>query len=241
MKALLYLHLLCFCLLAQAEETIRVGVERQPYLPYYDVQDDDYRGYARELLDAFAASRGYRFVYVPLPVQRLHREFLAGRFDLKYPDHPLWNAEQKAGLDIRYSQPTATYVDGILVKPAYVAQGAERIRLLGTQNGFTPWPFQDAIRNGGVQLVQNNHIDALLRMALHGRIDAVYLNPRVAAHPLQQLGVAPDELVFAPQFGHVQDYYYLSSLKRPDLIVEFDQFLQEQAERIEQMRQRHGL
>lgn len=229
MKTLLYLHLLCFCLLAQAEETIRVGVERQPYLPYYDVQDDDYRGYARELLDAFAAARGYRSVYVPLPVQRLHRDFLAGRFDLKYPDHPLWNAEQKAGLVIHYSQPTATYLDGILVKPAYLEQGAEHIHLLGTQNGFTPWPYQDAIRSGRVQLVQNN------------RIDAVYLNPRVAAHQLQQSGLTPDALVFAPQLGYVQDHYYLSSIARPDLIAEFDRFLLERTEQIAQMRQRHGL
>lgn len=241
MKTLLCLHLLCFSLLAQAEATIRVGVERQPYLPYYDVQDDEYRGYARELLDAFAAARGYRLVYVPLPVQRLHRDFLAGRFDLKYPDHPLWNAEQKAGQVIHYSQPTATYLDGILVKPAYLEQGAEHIHLLGTQNGFTPWPYQDAIRSGRLQLVQNNRIDALLRMALSERIDAVYLNPRVAAHQLQQLGLAPDALVFAPQLGYVQDHYYLSSIARPDLIAEFDRFLLERAEQIAQMRQRHGL
>ncbi|MFT0624074.1 substrate-binding periplasmic protein [Ectopseudomonas guguanensis] len=241
MKSLLCLPVLCLCLQAHSQETIRVGVELQPYLPYYEVQDDEYRGYARELLDAFAASRGYRFIYEPRPVQRLHRDFLSGRFDLKYPDHPLWNAEQKAGLVIHYSQPTATYLDGMLLKPSDLGQEPGRVKLLGTQNGFTPWPYLEAIRSGRMQLVQNNRIDALLRMALSNRIDAVYLNPRVAAHHLQQLGLTPDALVFAPQMGYVEDHYYLSSIRRPELIAEFDRFLLEGAEQIELMRRRHGL
>ena len=48
--------LLSLCLLvlpAVAQEEIRVGVELQPYQPYSDVQGGEYRGYARDLLDAF--------------------------------------------------------------------------------------------------------------------------------------------------------------------------------------------
>ena len=64
---------LLLCLLAlpvAAQEDIRVGVELQPYQPYSDVENGEYRGYARDLLDAFAAEYGYRFVYMPLPVRR---------------------------------------------------------------------------------------------------------------------------------------------------------------------------
>jgi len=64
--------LLClFVLPALAQEEIHVGVELQPYQPYSDVENGEYRGYARDLLDAFAAEHGYRFVYMPLPVRRL--------------------------------------------------------------------------------------------------------------------------------------------------------------------------
>ena len=38
-----------------ALEEIRVGVELQPYAPYSEVVEGEYRGYARDLLDAFAA------------------------------------------------------------------------------------------------------------------------------------------------------------------------------------------
>ena len=55
--------LLClFVLPALAQEDIHVGVELQPYQPYSDVENGEYRGYARDLLDAFAAEYGYRFM-----------------------------------------------------------------------------------------------------------------------------------------------------------------------------------
>mgnify|MGYP006207779997 CR=1 FL=1 len=116
--------LLClFVLPALAQEDIHVGVELQPYPPYSNVENGEYRGYARELLDAFAAEYGYRFIYSPLPVRRLLGDFLSGRVDLKFPDHPQWNADQKAGQRIHYSAPAAPYIDGILVKPAHLGQG----------------------------------------------------------------------------------------------------------------------
>jgi polar amino acid transport system substrate-binding protein len=232
---------LCLCLDALAQEPIRVGVELQPYQPYSDVHGSEYRGYARELLDAFAAERGYRFVYAPLPVRRLLGDFLGGRLDLKFPDHPQWNADRKAGHAIRYSRPAAPYVDGILVKPAHLGQGQARIRLLGTQNGFTPWPYLEEIRAGRIKLIQANQIDSLLRMAMSDRVDAVYLNPLVVAHHLRQLGLEPDALVFDAQLAHVEDHYYLSSIKRPQLIAEFDRFLLERAELVGEIRRRHGL
>lgn len=240
MKTLLAL-LLCLSFGALAQESIRVGVELQPYQPYSDVQNHAYQGYGRDLLDAFASRHGYRFVYVPLPVRRLLNDFLGGRVDLKFPDHPQWNADQKAGHSIRYSQPAAPYIDGILVKPAHLGQGLARIRLLGTQNGFTPWPYLAEIRDGRIKLVQANQIDSLLRMALGDRVDAVYLNPQVVSYQLRQMRLRPDALVFDPQLDHVQDHYYLSSINRPRLIAEFDRFLVEQAELVGEIRRRHGL
>lgn len=237
----LLLSLCLFVLPAVAQEEIRVGVELQPYQPYSDVQGGEYRGYARDLLDAFAAEYGYRFVYTPLPVRRLLSDFLAGRVDLKFPDHPQWNADQKAGHAVRYSQPAAPYVDGILVKPKHLGQGMQRIELLGTQNGFTPWPYLSEIRGGRIRLIQANQIESLLRMASSDRVDAVYLNPRVVAYQLKQMDMAAESLVFDPTLPHVEDHYYLSSIHHPQLIEAFDRFLEQRADQIAALRLRHGL
>lgn len=234
--------LLClFALPAVAQEEIRVGVELQLYQPYSDVENGEYRGYARDLLDAFAAEYDYRFVYTPLPVRRLLGDFLSGRVDLKFPDHPQWNADQKAGHEIHYSRPAAPYIDGILVKPQHLGQGIQRIELLGTQNGFTPWPYLAEIRNQQIKLIQANQIQSLLLMASSDRLDAVYLNPKVVAHQLGQMGMATDSLVFDPALPHVEDHYYLSSIRHPQLIEAFNRFLLERAELVREIRLRHGL
>lgn len=224
-----------------AQDEIHVGVELQPYPPYSDIQNNEYQGYARDLLDAFAAEYHYRFIYTPLPVRRLLGDFLTGRLDLKFPDHPQWNTKQKSGLTIHYSQPAVFYIDGILVKPAYLNQGMARIQRLGTQNGFTPIPYLTDIRTGRFKLVQTNRIDSLIHMALLDRVDAVYLSPQVAAYHLRKMRLPSDALVFDPQLAHMKGYYHLSSINHPQLIREFDRFLEKRAELVEAIRLRHGL
>ncbi|ALN17124.1 substrate-binding periplasmic protein [Ectopseudomonas mendocina] len=240
-RSTLLLSLCLFVLPAVAQEEIRIGVELQPYQPYSDVEDGEYRGYARDLLDAFAAESGYRFVYTPLPVRRLLSDFLSGRVDLKFPDHPQWNADQKDGHTVHYSHPAAPYVDGILVKPQHLGQGLQRIELLGTQNGFTPWPYLPEIRAGRIRLIQANQIESLLRMASSDRVDAVYLNPKVVDYQLRQMRMTADSLVFDPELPHVEDHYYLSSIRHPQLIEAFNRFLEERADQVAAIRLRHGL
>lgn len=219
---------LCIGLLSAAgvaADTYRVGVELQPYQPYYSLESGEYRGYARDLLDAFAADQGHRFIYVALPVKRLQSDFLSGKLDFKYPDHPHWNRERKQGRTVHYSAATAPYQDGVLVLPAYLGQGKARIKLLGTQLGFTPWPFLADIESGQIALTQTNRIDSLLKMALAGRVDAVYLNPLVARHALVAAGLPGDALVLDRGLPQVEDHYYLSSLRHPEVIAAFDAFL----------------
>ncbi len=221
-------------------QTFRIGVELQPYMPYSSVDEGRYLGYGRELLDAFAAHQGYEFVYQPLPVRRLLSDFLHGRVDFKYPDNPRWNADLKAGHNILYSQTAAPAIDGVMVKPQYLGQGQQRIRRLGTQRGFTPWPYLDDIQTGHILLIQANQIDSLLAMALSDRVDAVYLNPQVVAHQLDLMG-QPGALVFDPSLDYLDDHYFLSSIQYPQVIEQFDAFLRSQAERVEALKRRHGI
>ena len=244
MKALLPL-VLCFSLLGAAHraaaEQFRVGVEQQPYLPYFTVQDGQYRGYSRELLDAFAADQGHQFSYVALPVKRLLNDFLAGKLDFKFPDHPQWKAEQKQGQRIHYSQPVAPYIDGVLVPRGQLGQGQQRIKVLGTHLGFTPWPYLAAIESGQMSLAQNTRIDSLLRMALSGRVDAVYLNPLVARHALEAEGLPRDALVFDPTLAHLDSHYYLSSIRHPRVIAAFDAFLRAQPQLLRRLKAKYAI
>lgn len=226
--------------LTQAE-TFKVGVELQPYLPYSNVQDGQYLGYGRDLLDAFAAHQGHEFIYQPLPVRRLLSDLLNDRVDFKFPDNPRWNADQKQGYTLHYSQAAAPAVDGVLVKPQFLGQGKARIRRLGTQRGFTPWPYLADIKAGRITLIQANQIDSLLAMAMSDRVDGVYLNPQVVAYHLRSNGMASNALVFDRNLAYQDDHYFLSTIQHPELIEQFDAFLSSQAEQVQALKARHGI
>ncbi|HEX5841695.1 MAG TPA: transporter substrate-binding domain-containing protein [Pseudomonas sp.] len=222
-------------------QSFSVGVELQPYMPYSNVQDGEYLGYGRDLLDAFAAYQGYQFSYRPLPVRRLLNDFLDGRVDFKYPDNPRWNADLKKGHPVHFSQAATPAIDGVLVKPEFVGQGPTRLRRLGTQRGFTPWPYLADIQTGRIILIQANQIDSLLAMALSDRVDGVYLNPQVVRHHLLRNGKNGDALVFDPGLAYQDDHYFLSSIKHPEVIEQFNAFLSSQAELVRALKQRHGI
>jgi polar amino acid transport system substrate-binding protein len=199
MRTLLTCLFLDLAPLASAD-TFTIGVELPPYMPYSNVADGRYIGYGRDLLDAFAAHQGHVLIYQPLPLRRLLSDFLNGRVDFKYPDNPRWNADLKQGHAIVFSQATVPAIDGVLVKPQYLGKGKGKGRLqrLGTQSGFTPWPYLDDIKADKIMLIQANQIDSLLAMALSERVDGVYLNPQVVRHQLYN-SANNESLVFDPR------------------------------------------
>jgi len=236
MKAVVIMLLgLLSTVVAAEEKLFTVGVEMQPYPPYFSIRDGEYRGYARDLLDAFAKAKGYRFSYQPRPVKRLLEEHLSGELDFKFPDNPSWKTEEKVGHEIRYSQSIASFIDGTLVPRPRKDQGKARIKTLGTLLGFTPWPYLADIRQGRIRLTEVSQIDALLKMLMAERVDAVYLNVRVAEDYQNQLG-GPQLLVFDPNLPHDKGDYYLSSLNQPQVIAELNAFLRDEAQWVDALK-----
>ena len=67
------------CAAGAAEAPLVVGVEAIEYLPAYNYRDGRYGGFARAVLDAFAADSKRPIEYVALPVSRLYEDFLPRR------------------------------------------------------------------------------------------------------------------------------------------------------------------
>jgi len=227
--------------MADEPQRLVVGVEKIDYLPVYALVDGEYRGFARELLDAFAADRGYDLRYRPLPVARLYASFFRGSVDLKFPDNPRWRTRQRRGHDLQYSAPLVSYIDGSLVPPEDKGQPPEAIDRLGTVTGFTPWAWLDAIRAGGVTLSENSSFTALLRQALSGRVDAAYASVAVANYQLEHVLDRPGGLVFDPGLPHTQGQYHLSTIRHPEVLAELDAWLGDNRDRVEGLKARHGV
>ena len=220
----------------RAEPDLIVGVEDVDYLPAYGWHNGVYGGAGREIIDAFAASIGTKPVYRPLPIKRLFAELVSGGIDLKFPDNPLWAAEAKQGVAIRYSQPVIDYIDGVMVLPD--RRGAA-IATLGTVAGFTPSPWLDRIKAGSVTLKENLKLDSLLRQVLLGRLDGAYVSVAVANYTLDDQFRMPGALVFDPSQPYSRESYRISSAHRPDLVAAFDAWLAAHAAEVRAIKHRH--
>lgn len=204
--------------------TYTVGVEDIEYFPQYTVQNGEFKGFGRAVLDAFAQAKGHVFTYQPRPVARLFSEFVAGGPDLKYPDNAYWSADLKKGQTVVYSAPVVEYIDGVNVPPAAKGKGVDGIKTLGIVRGFTAWEWLDRIKAGALEVHENNSFTALLQQAAAGRVDGAYGNVAVVNHQLAEMK-KPDALVFDPGLPHTRSHYHLSSIKHPELIEEFNAWL----------------
>jgi len=221
---------------ARAEHYV-IGVEAIDYLPFYTIKDKAYAGFARDLLDAYAAERGHVFEYRPLPVTRLFRELIEGVVDLKFPDNDYWQADMKAGKGVVYSDPVATYIDGVMVRPENKGHGPDSVRSLGTVRGFTAYEWLDRIKSGQTRLEENPSLPGLIFQAANKRIDGAYTNVAVANYSLEHELKTPGALVLDPSLPYTRSSYRLSSIKHPGVIADFNAWMKTRPDLVARLKQ----
>ncbi len=226
-----------------AARVFAVGVENLQYFPLHGIdRRHEYAGFARDVLDAFARRHGYTFRYVPLPINRLYAALLKEHtVDFKYPDNPKWREELRAGAAVSYSDVVVTTEEGAMVLPARRGQALAAVKSLGTVLGFSPWPYQDGIDSKAIAVTTSGSVDGLLRLALAGHIDAVYVNVDVANHVLDDQLKAPGGLQFDPGLPHARSDFRLSTVRHPDVVRQFSQFLQQERHWLQQLRGRYRI
>lgn len=224
---------------AAQPRTLVVGVEEIDYLPAYGWRDGDYSGAAREILDAFAADRGYRMVYRPLPIKRLYAELIHHEIDLKFPDNPVWALPLKQGHRVAYSTPVIRYTDGVMVPAGHPVPAVGDIKALGMVSGFTPAGWQARIAAGAVTVKETARVGQAVRQVLRGFTDGAYVSVAAAHHILADLG-RPGALVFAATLPHANGSYSLSSDSHPEVIKAFDAWLAANAGRVQAIKDRTG-
>lgn len=219
-------------------QTYVVGVENIEYLPQYTYKDGEYGGFARALLDSFAKDKGYKLEYRALPVARLFAEFVSLDLDFKYPDSAKWSADLKSKATVVYSEPVVKYIDGVNVLPDRVGKGADSIKVLGAVRGFTPWDWLEQVKSGTVKLQENNSFTAMLETALAHRVDGAYGNVAVTANVLESNLKQAGALVFDPGLPHTRSHYHLSSIKHPQVIAEFNDWLKTNAASVSALKEK---
>ncbi|WP_256676121.1 ABC transporter substrate-binding protein [Pseudomonas sp. SCB32] len=223
-------------------QTYVVGVENLPFAPHYvtDAQGR-YQGFARDLLDLFAASAGITLEYRPMPVDALLPALLKGEVDFKYPDNPNWAPEQKAAKSLRYSQPVTQYVDGVLVAPDRLGQGVGALKRLALVEGWTPRGYEQQVQSGQIGIEPSADLRQMIHTALKKQADGAYFNVVVATYYLDNIRARPGALVFDPSLPHTRSTFQLSTVKQGELMDRFDRFLSDHAKEVAALKAKYGV
>lgn len=218
---------------------LTVGVESIRYYPFWgtDVKNE-FIGFARELFDNFGAAKGYNITFIPYRVESLSKKFYAGEFDLKFPDNPYWDGDNKKGLNIIYSDGVTEFIDGTLVESFNKDKGVERIKNLGTVRGFTPFDYFEFIDKGQVSVAESTAFHGLITGVLCGRIDAFYINVAVARYILEKLEQY-DTFVFDPSLPHTRAKYSASSIKNPEAVQDLNDYLREEHKAVKALKEKY--
>ncbi|POZ62357.1 hypothetical protein C2I19_09325 [Chromobacterium alticapitis] len=224
-----------------------VGVEEIDYYPLHSYANGKFSGYGRDLLDAFAKQSGHSFIYTALPVSRLFHTFLNDNsIDFKYPDNPSWQADLKKGKAVLYSNPVINVMEGLLVKPEKIDQLSETsIKSIVTMRGFTPWPFEQAMRqkvnDGTIRVYQEDSFRKVITLGMTGHYDAVYASPIVINYYLDEVLHKPGALVFDRRLPFESNDFSLSSIRQTDVIKQFNEFLEKNQPLIMELKRKYRL
>ena len=244
MKKLTIIAALASCVLSSAAWSgeYTIGVEGVDNLPIAKGEGSNYTGYARELLDAFAAKYGHKFNYSPMPVARLMDEFVVKKsLDFKYPDNPHWAGDLKKGTKISYSASTVLVIDGLFVKPANKGKGLDSIKTIATQRGFTPFPYLGEINAKKIKVDEANSMDAAIKMGDAGRADGVFMGQVVANYLMNEVMKKPGILVFDDKLPSMKSEYALSSSNHPELIRQFDEYLVKEKDTVAKLKAKYQI
>lgn len=225
--------------LAQQQNFI-IGVQEPLYYSVEAPNNRTFNGYARELFDAFAQYKGYRFEYRVLPINELFRQLIAREVDFKYPDNPYWQYSLKSGVRLAYSDPIAPYTDGVFVAHNNLGKGLANIKKLGIIKGFTPFELEHLIQAGEINVIECESIKQLIEKAFAGKVDGIYGSVDVITAQLANINNI-NSLVFDPQLPYLTQSYTLSSATRPRVLEDLNVFLKTNATQLNQLKKKYAI
>jgi|TARA_B110000438_G_C15806668_1_gene647718 hypothetical protein len=241
--------LMCFFIdSAQAKSKLLVkeyiiGVEDVSYYPFYDFSAEklDQKSFTKELLSAFFDHRGYKFQFVSLPVKRFDKWYVEENIDFKFPDNERWRTVEGQKLNVTYSQPVLYLIAGSFVLKKNKNLPRHAIKRLGTMFGFYPTLWIDRVQNNSIELVESHSTFSLVKHLLYGNVDAINIEKNVIDYTLKLMGKEEDTIVLNKHIKHERYAFHFSSILHPEIIQEFNQFLNTNSQQIAEMKHKYGI
>ena len=241
LKRMLFLFAILFINSAVAKDFL-IGVEEVSYYPLYDFSssNENKASFTKEVLSTFFEHKNYRYKFVPLPIKRFDKWYIEQNIDFKFPDNFRWRHDKENKLNITFSESVVKLMAGTYVLKANENFYRDDVQKLGTIMGFSPTLWEDKLSNKDFKLVEESAPISLIKHLIYQNIDGVNIDPNVIEYNLKRLS-ANTEVVLNKNIHHEVFSYHLSSIKHPEIIKEFNDFLKENAELVSQMKIKYGI
>ena len=224
---------------SQAQEFV-IGVEDVSYYPLYEFKTNR-DTYSKELLNSFAASKGYKFTYLLLPLKRFETWLFDDKIDFKYPDNSCWHSNTSLSRKFIFSKSTIKLVAGTTVLKSSLKKNKSEFKHIGTLLGFYPKAWISQIRNGQVKLYEDVSTKILIQQLLAKHIDGIDLEPSVIRYYLDELGESTDVAVIEKKYDYEVYDYHFSTIKHPEIIKEFNEFLNSNKALLEELKKKYKI
>jgi len=227
--------------LSYAQEFI-IGVEEVSYYPLFDFSatDTSKPSFSRDILKEFFEQHNYSYRFIALPIKRFNKWYEDKGIDFKFPDNARWRDDTYNKLNITFSRPVIKLMAGSYVLKSNAKYRREDIKKLGTIFGFSPTLWFDKLKSKELELIEENTPFGIIKHILHGNVDATNIDANVIRHNLK-LVEKPKAIVLNTNIYHEVFSYHLSSIEHPEIIKQFDTFIQNNPELIQQIKKKHDI
>lgn len=96
--------------------------------------------------------------------------------------------------------------------------------------------YLERISSGQTAAIRSGDLAQMMRLALRKETDGAYSNVVVATFYLDNIRARPGALVFDPSLPHSCGSFLLSSQTQPQLIEQFDRFLQAHRQQLDELK-----
>ena len=219
-----------------------IGVEDVSYYPLYDFSatDTNRPSYSKDVLTAFFEQHNYSYRFIALPIKRFNKWYVENGIDFKFPDNVRWRDDKQNKLNITFSQSVVKLMAGSYVLKNNAQYEKNDIKKLATIFGFAMTLWSDEIKNKKLKLIEEHTPYSIVKHMLHGNVDATNIDANVIRHNLKLLG-KPQAIVLNMNIKHEVYSFHLSSIKHPNIIKQFDNFLQKNQKLLQQLKDRYDI
>lgn len=219
---------------AYAAKRFIIGTEDINFYPHYDFTSEQGQGFANDVFRLFAQEYGYQFSFQPLPVKRLYHE-LDNLVDFIYPDNPNWAKFQGSQQQRVFSEPLVLNWGTTLVLPQNKQIELAQVRTLAVIHGFTPVAWLALKPDNKFKFYEVPNAVTAINMVLRGQLDAADVEYHVARHILARQQQS-DALVVADNLPVTRVHFHLSTIRHPQVLEQFNQFLQTHQKQIAELK-----